>query len=109
MQGQIWTAVASGMPANFTGGRSWNMKSHFHRSEGFDACSHVRRGQRTCECELREAGITLAQCARGLLAGERGGEISAHGGAARIGHRRPECAPEIDEDLPVLLCFARRP
>src|SRR6266851_758126 len=25
----------------FNGGRSWNMKSHFHRSEGFDACSHV--------------------------------------------------------------------
>ena len=31
-----------GMSANFTGGRSWNMKSHFQRSEGFDACSHVR-------------------------------------------------------------------
>ena len=25
-----------------TGGRSWNMKSHFQRSEGFDACSQWR-------------------------------------------------------------------
>jgi hypothetical protein len=27
---------------NLTGGRSWNMKSHFHRSEGFEACSQWR-------------------------------------------------------------------
>ena len=26
---------------NLIGGRSWNMKSHFQRSEGFDACIHV--------------------------------------------------------------------
>ena len=26
----------------FTGGRSWNRKSHFQRSDGFDICSHVR-------------------------------------------------------------------
>ena len=31
--------AASGVPLNLTGGRSWNMKSHFQRSEGFDACS----------------------------------------------------------------------
>src|SRR3954470_12633899 len=31
--------VGAGLPANLTGGRSWNMKSHFHRSDGFDACS----------------------------------------------------------------------
>src|SRR3954470_24645190 len=29
----------SGRPANLTGGKSWNMTSHFHRSDGFDACS----------------------------------------------------------------------
>ena len=29
-------------PSNFTGGRSWNMKSHFQRSDGLDACSQVR-------------------------------------------------------------------
>ena len=27
---------------NLTGGRSWNMKSHFHRSDGFDAWSQCR-------------------------------------------------------------------
>src|SRR4029079_12042349 len=27
---------------NFTGGRSWNMKSHFQRSDGFDAWSQLR-------------------------------------------------------------------
>ena len=27
------------VPSNFTGGMSWNMRSHFHRSDGFDACS----------------------------------------------------------------------
>ena len=26
-------------PSNLTGGRSWNMKSHFQRSDGLDACS----------------------------------------------------------------------
>ena len=36
--------AASGIPENFTGGRSWNMKSHFHRSDGFDACSQFRAG-----------------------------------------------------------------
>src|SRR3954463_11378350 len=25
-----------------TGGRSWYMKSHFHRSDGLDACSQLR-------------------------------------------------------------------
>ena len=34
----VWTECP------FTGGRSWYMKSHFHRSEGFDACSHVAAG-----------------------------------------------------------------
>ena len=34
--------VATGLPRNYTEGRSWNMKSHFQRSDGFDACSHVR-------------------------------------------------------------------
>ena len=29
----------AGLPANLTGGRSWNMKSHFQRSEGLEACS----------------------------------------------------------------------
>src|SRR5262245_33916184 len=28
-------------PSNLTGGRSWNMTSHFQRSDGFEACSHV--------------------------------------------------------------------
>ena len=27
------------VPANFTGGMSWNMRSHFHRSDGFEAFS----------------------------------------------------------------------
>ena len=27
---------------NLIGGRSWNMKSHFQRSDGFDACSQCR-------------------------------------------------------------------
>jgi impB/mucB/samB family C-terminal domain len=31
-----------GSSAPFTGGRSWNMKSHFQRSDGFDACSQCR-------------------------------------------------------------------
>src|SRR6185295_20177796 len=31
-----------GSRAPFTGGRSWNMKSHFQRSDGFDACSQCR-------------------------------------------------------------------
>lgn len=26
---------------NLIGGRSWNMKSHFHRSDGFEACSQL--------------------------------------------------------------------
>ena len=34
--------VATGLPRNFTGGRSWNMKSHFQRSDGLDACIQVR-------------------------------------------------------------------
>src|SRR5207237_940752 len=33
---------AVGPTAPFTGGRSWYMKSHFQRSEGFDACSQCR-------------------------------------------------------------------
>ena len=36
------TPGCRGRPSNFTGGRSWNMKSHFQRSEGLDACSQVR-------------------------------------------------------------------
>ena len=28
-----------GIQSNFTGGMSWNMKSHFQRSDGFDPCS----------------------------------------------------------------------
>ena len=32
-------AATLGSTVPFTGGRSWNMKSHFHRSDGFDACS----------------------------------------------------------------------
>jgi hypothetical protein len=35
----IGIGTASGSTDPFTGGRSWNMKSHFHRSEGFDAWS----------------------------------------------------------------------
>ena len=34
----IWTLCP------FTGGRSWYMKSHFQRSDGFDACSQLRAG-----------------------------------------------------------------
>src|SRR5438105_106986 len=30
---------ADGSTDPFTGGRSWNMKSHFQRSDGFEACS----------------------------------------------------------------------
>ena len=35
--GGIGSATGSTEP--FTGGKSWNMKSHFQRSDGFDACS----------------------------------------------------------------------
>ncbi len=33
------SAATIGSTEPFTGGRSWNMKSHFQRSDGFDACS----------------------------------------------------------------------
>jgi hypothetical protein len=36
--------VAAGRPSNFTGGRSWNITSHFQRSDGFDACSQCFAG-----------------------------------------------------------------
>ena len=38
--GGIGSELGSTLP--FTGGRSWNMKSHFQRSEGFDVCSQLR-------------------------------------------------------------------
>ena len=34
-----WTMPSVWTLCPFTGGRSWYMKSHFHRSDGFDACS----------------------------------------------------------------------
>ena len=47
---------AEGSTAPFTGGRSWNMKSHFHRSEGFEACSQCRADTGSAE---RERGQPL--------------------------------------------------
>ena len=35
-------AAAAGIHSHLTGGTSWNMKSHFQRSDGFDACSQLR-------------------------------------------------------------------
>src|SRR5688572_32884901 len=35
---------------NLIGGRSWNMKSHFQRSDGFDVCSQPR-------CDIGRANL----------------------------------------------------
>src|SRR5262245_35903591 len=34
--------VENGSPENLVGGKSWNMKSHFQRSDGFDPCNQWR-------------------------------------------------------------------
>src|SRR5207245_11124248 len=54
-----------GSSSPFTGGRSWNMKSHFHRSDGFDACSQWRASSG----RLNASAVKLPSAgASGLLA-----------------------------------------
>ena len=51
-------------PSNFTGGRSWNMKSHFQRSDGFDACSQSA-------AETGRANAIVVRSGVGRVAGHR--------------------------------------
>ena len=53
-----------------TGGRSWNMKSHFQRSDGFDACSQCCAVDRPAERQRR-------QSLEAVDAGEPRGDVGA--------------------------------
>jgi len=68
------------------------MRSHFHRSDGFEACSQwlrVRERQRVDRAVDR-------------VVPEGGAERRAHLGRACVGHRHAERDAEVHEDLPVL-------
>ena len=85
----------------FTGGRSWNMKSHFQRSDGFDACSQLRAGtgrandERRRPAHRRVPGIAAAMRAADV-GGARVGQASARAtrrrspGSASLRAPRPE-------------------
>ena len=62
--------VATGLPRNFTGGRSWNMKSHFQRSDGFDACSQ-------CGADTGRANVRLVEPRIPFAVRQRGGDVGA--------------------------------
>ena len=65
------SAPRSASTVPFTGGRSWNMMSHFQRSDGFDACSQCRAGTGRLNASARRcrrrpaAGIARARSSRG--------------------------------------------
>ena len=68
--------------ANFTGGRSWNMKSHFQRSDGFDACSQCR-----------------AATGRLKLASAMPASAGSPGSAAAMSARMSSAEPNVQQDI----------
>ena len=87
---------------NLIGGRSWNMKSHFQRSDGFDACSQCRGRHRPREGHARRARRSrdVAPSSRAIAAADR--------------LRRRDTPPALpkttraSQDLPVFAGIARR-
>ena len=84
----------------FTGGRSWNMKSHFHRSDGFDACSQLRAGTGRVNASWSASAYGVPGIAA-AIARRTSFELW-------YGSVRPSDRADVDEDLPVLARFARR-
>ena len=89
----LWSGIASrdrfaraACAANFTGGRSWNMKSHFQRSDGFEACSQ-------CAAATGRANVSVGQPGVDRIAGHRGGEPARIVRAARVRHVAPSARP----------------
>ena len=88
-----------GSSAPLTGGRSWNRKSHFQRSDGFDICSHVRAATGRLNIICCSAPYCL-----------KVEEISGDFGARTIGRRELEVEqhPDIRKDRAVVLSIAGR-
>ena len=95
------TGRRSSVSANFTGGRSLNMRSHFQRSIGFDACSQ-------CRAVDGRAKLTSSMPARPGTSPSGGREVGAHvrGGLER--EARPARVREPQQDRRVLERVARR-
>ena len=92
----------SGIHSNLTGGTSWNMKSHFQRSDGFDACSQLRRADRPRELDVCDARVRR-------VAGERFRERQrARSATGRERHRLPGRLRDRQEDVAVVARLARR-
>ena len=88
-------AATFGSTVPLTGGRSWNMKSHFHRSDGFDACSQ-------CRASSGRLNASVGQALRAPSPPEARRDVGAHLRGARVVERHAERGAEVHEDLPVL-------
>ena len=74
-------AARVGSTVPLTGGRSWYMKSHFHRSDGFDACSQFRAssGRLNASVVSPWSSATVGEARRRCRRGRRRRVVYANG------------------------------
>ena len=93
-----------GSTVPLTGGRSWYMKSHFHRSDGFEFWSQWRASSGRLNCEAWSSPRALA------TPGWRAAISLRTWAAVAVVERDAERDAEVHDDLPVLhgLAWRRR-